>query len=89
MATLIITAIITYILGYVVGLTSNTTRTILCPYNNRQELVNWAQNNYPNTPPSFFEKRNKTYLISLWYTQPDLNSPELPKKIYNKEGIDV
>ena len=88
MAYLII-AVIFYTLGIVIGLKSTTTRTILCPYNNRQELVNWAQNNYPNTPPSFFEKRNKTYLISLWYTQPDLNSPELPKKIYNKEGIDV
>ena len=85
----IITAIIAYTIGIVMGLRSTTTRTTLCPYDHRDELVKWAQDNYPNTPPSFFDKRNKTYLISLWFTRPDLNSPELPKRIYNKEGIDV
>ena len=54
----------------------------MCPYSDRYSLESWCRSQYPDTPPSFFAKRNKTYLISLWHTRP---RPEyLPIKIYTK-----
>ena len=57
-------------------------RMDLCPHKSRKPLVKWAQRYYPHITPSYFDKTNKTYLISLWHTRPQLNSP---LKIYNKE----
>ena len=53
----------------------------LCPLNKHWQLVQWAQGYYPNIVASWFQKQNKTYLISLWYTRPDL---EWPSKKYKK-----
>lgn len=55
---------------------------ILCPLRQHWQLVEWAQKRYPNIVPSWFQKQNKTYLISLWYTRPNL---DWPLKKYKKE----
>ena len=56
-----------------------------CPYqtDHRSVLEGWAQDQYPNTPKSYFKKMAKGDLIGLWYTRP--HSDILPQKIYNKE----
>ena len=79
----IVSYVIAYTIGVVVGLKGNKTETILCPYRHRWQLEGWAKDHYPETPPSYFSKRDKTYLISLWYTRPGQDC--LPIKSYNKE----
>ena len=71
-------------IGTVAGVKADKYRTMFCPYNHRWQLEAWAVSYYKDTPKSFFEKRNKTYLISLWYVRPPQGS--LPLKVYNKEG---
>ena len=70
-------------IGTVAGIKADKYRTMFCPYNNRWQLKAWATSHYPDTPQSYFEKKNKTYLISLWYVRPPKGT--LPTKVYNKE----
>ena len=81
----IILALVTcYIVGYTFALRRKygIFQTDWCPYNRRFMLVSWAKKHYPHITPSYFDKQNKTYLISLWHLRPELDSP---LKIYNKE----
>ena len=70
-------------IGTVAGIKADKYRTMFCPYSERWQLEAWATSYYKDTPKSFFAKRNKTYLISLWYVRP--KQSQLPTKVYNKE----
>ena len=72
-----------YMIGLVVGMKTIGPRfDTICPLMKHSDLVVWGQRFYPDVVPSWFQKQNKTHLISLWYTRPNL---DWPLKKYKKE----